>query len=55
MKEKKINIRWLRVATALGPRFKDLKFLSRHDTAEVWCSVSALLRERQRERPAHPE
>ena len=53
--KKKINITWLRVATALDPRFKGLKCLSRPDRAEVWCSVSALLRERQRERLAHPE
>jgi len=31
----KTNIAWLRVATALDPRFKDLQCLSRPDRAEV--------------------
>ncbi|KAJ4933403.1 hypothetical protein JOQ06_030234 [Pogonophryne albipinna] len=48
----KTNIAWLRVATALDPRFKDLKCLSRPDRAEVWRSITALLRG---ERPAQPE
>ena len=48
----KTNIAWLRVATALDPRFKDLKCLSRPDRAEVWHSITALLRG---ERPAQPE
>ncbi|KAL3041359.1 hypothetical protein OYC64_019541 [Pagothenia borchgrevinki] len=48
----KTNIAWLRVVTALDPRFKDLKCLSRPDRAEVWHSITALLRG---ERPAQPE
>lgn len=51
--KEKTNIMWLRVATALDPRFKGLKCLSRADRAEVWRLISALLRERQR--PAQPE
>ncbi|XP_019219017.1 uncharacterized protein LOC109203771 [Oreochromis niloticus] len=51
--KEKTNIMWLRVATALDPRFKGLKCLSRPDRAEVWRLISALLRERQR--PAQPE
>nr|XP_055040804.1 E3 SUMO-protein ligase ZBED1-like [Misgurnus anguillicaudatus] len=56
----KTNITWLRVATALDPRFKDLKCLSRADRAEVWSSICALLRERgdglaQRDKPVLAE
>lgn len=51
-RKEKTNITWLRIATALDPRFKDLKCLCRPDRAEVWSSISALLRE---ERPAQPE
>ncbi|KAL3983475.1 transcription elongation factor SPT4 [Sarotherodon galilaeus] len=54
-RKEKTNIIWLRVATALDPRFKDLKCLRRPDRAEVWRLISALLRERERQRPAQPE
>jgi len=30
------NLQWLKVATALDPRFKDLKCLSRSEREEVW-------------------
>ncbi|KAM3850330.1 E3 SUMO-protein ligase ZBED1-like, partial [Diretmus argenteus] len=48
----KTNLPWLKVATALDPRFKDLKCLSKPDRAEVWRSITDLLRE---ERPAQQE
>ena len=51
-RKEKTNITWLKVATALDPRFKDLKCLSKPDRAEVWRSISALLREK---RPAQPD
>ncbi|XP_035469698.2 E3 SUMO-protein ligase ZBED1-like [Scophthalmus maximus] len=54
-RKEKTNITWLRVATALDPRFKDLKCLSKPDRAEVWGTVRALLREREMERPAQPD
>nr|XP_054591163.1 E3 SUMO-protein ligase ZBED1-like [Nothobranchius furzeri] len=49
----KANITWLKVATALDPRFKDLKCLSKPERVEVWRLITALLRERQA--PAQPE
>ncbi|XP_033933242.1 E3 SUMO-protein ligase ZBED1-like [Pseudochaenichthys georgianus] len=38
-----LNHGWLRVATALDPRFKDLKCLPRGERGGVWTSVEALL------------
>ncbi|XP_060792633.1 E3 SUMO-protein ligase ZBED1-like [Neoarius graeffei] len=43
--KEKLNITWLRVATALDPRFKDLKCLSKPDRVLVWDSIHALLQE----------
>ncbi|XP_077065477.1 E3 SUMO-protein ligase ZBED1-like [Siphateles boraxobius] len=54
-RKEKINITWLRVATALDPRFKDLKCLSKPDRAEVWGTIHALLQEIERKRPAQPD
>ncbi|KAL2088070.1 hypothetical protein ACEWY4_012284 [Coilia grayii] len=48
----KLNIAWLRVATALDPRFKDLKCLSRPDRVVVWDFIRDLLRQQETERPA---
>lgn len=39
-----LNNEWLRMATALDPRFKDLKCLPRGEREGVWTSVEALLR-----------
>ncbi|XP_076121576.1 E3 SUMO-protein ligase ZBED1-like [Alosa pseudoharengus] len=39
-----LNHGWLRVATALDPRFKDLKCLPRGERGGVWTSIEALLR-----------
>ncbi|RXN07812.1 zinc finger BED domain-containing 1-like protein [Labeo rohita] len=39
-----LNHGWLRVATALDPRFKDLKCLPRAEGEGVWTSIEALLR-----------
>ncbi|XP_038160303.1 E3 SUMO-protein ligase ZBED1-like [Cyprinodon tularosa] len=41
----KFNTTWLRIATALDPRFKDLKCLSKPDRVHVWDSICTLLRE----------
>ncbi|XP_059190842.1 E3 SUMO-protein ligase ZBED1-like [Centropristis striata] len=51
--KEKTNITWLRVGTALDPRFKDLKCLSKPDRTEVWGTICALLQEM--ERPAQPD
>ncbi|XP_053179676.1 E3 SUMO-protein ligase ZBED1-like [Scomber japonicus] len=48
----KTNMEWLKVATALDPRFKDLKSLNKADRAGVWRSITALLRGIS---PAQPE
>ena len=46
----------IRLATALDPRFKDLKCLPRGEREEVWKSVAALLRdEHGSTTPAHTE
>ncbi|XP_015463706.3 E3 SUMO-protein ligase ZBED1 [Astyanax mexicanus] len=40
-----INNRWLRIASALDPRFKDLKFLPKGEREEVWTRLEVLLQE----------
>ncbi|KAF1380226.1 hypothetical protein PFLUV_G00184640 [Perca fluviatilis] len=45
----KINLEWLKVATALDPRFKDLKCLPRAEREPVWAKLSELVK---REEPA---
>ncbi|KAE8278058.1 hypothetical protein D5F01_LYC23873 [Larimichthys crocea] len=40
-----INIRWLKVATALDPRFKDLKSLHKNERDEVWTWIEEMLRQ----------
>lgn len=37
------NLTWLKIATVIDPRFKDLKCLSKDERNEVWTSVSKLL------------
>ncbi|XP_003442878.1 zinc finger BED domain-containing protein 1 [Oreochromis niloticus] len=37
------NLTWLKIATALDPRFKDLKCLSKDERREVWASVHDLV------------
>ncbi|XP_048844730.1 E3 SUMO-protein ligase ZBED1-like [Brienomyrus brachyistius] len=34
-----LNLPWLKIATALDPRFKDLKCLPRSEREEVWVSI----------------
>ena len=53
-RKEKTNTTWLRVASALDPRFKDLKCLSRADRAEVWSSVCALLKREGLAQPDKP-
>ncbi|XP_046907209.1 E3 SUMO-protein ligase ZBED1-like [Hypomesus transpacificus] len=47
-RKEKTNITWLRVATALDPRFKDLKCLGKPHRAKVWDAIRALLLEMER-------
>lgn len=56
-RKEKTNITWLRVATALDPRFKDLKSLSKPDRGQVWDSINALLlnMEKEKEKPTQPD
>ncbi|XP_070761682.1 E3 SUMO-protein ligase ZBED1-like [Enoplosus armatus] len=42
-----LNHEWLKMATVLDPRFKDLKCLARGERAEVWTSLEALLQEQR--------
>ncbi|KAK7933666.1 hypothetical protein WMY93_004562 [Mugilogobius chulae] len=44
-RKQNLNLAWLKVATALDPRFKDLKCLPRPERGEVWQTVSTMLRE----------
>ncbi|KAJ8375317.1 hypothetical protein SKAU_G00058970 [Synaphobranchus kaupii] len=39
-----INNRWLKVATALDPRFKDLKSIHKNERDEVWTWIEEMLR-----------
>lgn len=39
------NVTYLKIATVLDPRFKDLKCLPRAERGEVWASVTNLLKE----------
>uniref|UniRef100_A0A3Q3AW85 Zinc finger BED domain-containing protein 1-like n=1 Tax=Kryptolebias marmoratus TaxID=37003 RepID=A0A3Q3AW85_KRYMA len=39
------NLTWLKNATALDPRFKDLKCLPKSERGEVWSSLNNLLKE----------
>ncbi|XP_048014184.1 E3 SUMO-protein ligase ZBED1 [Megalobrama amblycephala] len=39
-----INLEWLKVATALDPRFKDLKCLPRAEREPVWAKLSELVK-----------
>lgn len=49
-----LNHGWLRLATALDPRFKALKCLPRGEREGVWTSVEALLREEPDRAPPEP-
>ncbi|XP_061892294.1 E3 SUMO-protein ligase ZBED1-like [Entelurus aequoreus] len=46
------NNAWLKIATALDPRFKDLKSVPKADREEVWTKLGGLLRESPG-RPSH--
>ena len=41
-----INNRWLKIASALDPRLKDLKFLPRGERDELWVSLQVLLQKK---------
>ncbi|XP_053718509.1 E3 SUMO-protein ligase ZBED1-like isoform X2 [Synchiropus splendidus] len=49
-----MNIRWLKVATALDPRFKDFKSLHKNERDEVWTWIDEMLR-RSEAGPAPPQ
>ncbi|XP_068197082.1 E3 SUMO-protein ligase ZBED1-like [Antennarius striatus] len=49
-----INKRWLKVATALDPRFKDLRSIHRKERDEVWTWIEEMLRGSKAE-PAAPQ
>ncbi|XP_030247727.1 zinc finger BED domain-containing protein 1-like [Sparus aurata] len=47
------NLPWLKIATALDPRFKDLKCQPKDERSEVWASVSNLVMgERSAQQPS---
>ncbi|XP_028425734.1 zinc finger BED domain-containing protein 1-like [Perca flavescens] len=47
------NLTWLKIATTLDPRFKDLKCLPKAERSEVWASISNLVvGERPRQQPS---
>ncbi|XP_031723827.1 zinc finger BED domain-containing protein 1-like [Anarrhichthys ocellatus] len=46
-REENANIAYLKIATALDPRFKDLKCVPRAERAEVWASVTNLVKEQR--------
>ncbi|KAL7888777.1 hypothetical protein AOLI_G00037510 [Acnodon oligacanthus] len=37
------NVTWLKIATALDPRFKDLKCLPKDEKSETWASLHNLM------------
>jgi len=39
------NLTWLKMATVLDPRFKDLKCLPKDERDELWTSISSLVKE----------
>uniref|UniRef100_A0AAV2KZQ0 HAT C-terminal dimerisation domain-containing protein n=1 Tax=Knipowitschia caucasica TaxID=637954 RepID=A0AAV2KZQ0_KNICA len=43
-RREKINLEWLKVATTLDPRFKDLKCLPRAERELVWAKLSELVK-----------
>ena len=44
-RQENTNNEWLKIATALDPRFKDLKSLPKSDRPEVWTTLERLLQE----------
>lgn len=44
-RQENINNAWLKLATALDPRFKDLKSLPKSEREEVWTSLGGMLYE----------
>lgn len=48
------NLTWLKIATALDPRFKDLKCLPKDERSEVWASVRDLVMGKTHGHNNHP-
>ncbi|XP_062854826.1 E3 SUMO-protein ligase ZBED1-like [Trichomycterus rosablanca] len=44
-RKEKTNSTWLKISTALDPRFKDLKCLHRFERAEVWALIAGIMKE----------
>lgn len=44
-RKEKTNCTWLKISTALDPRFKDLKCLHRSERAEVWALIAGIIKE----------
>ncbi|CAL8234820.1 unnamed protein product, partial [Arctogadus glacialis] len=44
-RQEKTNNLWLKLATALDPRFKDLKTLPKSEREEVWTTLGGMLHE----------
>ncbi|KAL7889793.1 hypothetical protein AOLI_G00020510 [Acnodon oligacanthus] len=44
-RKEKTNSTWLKISTALDPRFKHLKCLHRFERAEVWALIAGIMRE----------
>ncbi|XP_051815909.1 E3 SUMO-protein ligase ZBED1-like [Acanthochromis polyacanthus] len=49
------NLAWLKLATALDPRFKDLKCLPKTERGDVWNSIADLLKEKEKPKAPSPE
>ncbi|AWP19547.1 putative zinc finger BED domain-containing protein 1-like [Scophthalmus maximus] len=45
------NSTWLKISTALDPRFKDLKCLHRSERAELWALFAGILKEMLPQQP----
>uniref|UniRef100_A0AAV2K542 HAT C-terminal dimerisation domain-containing protein n=1 Tax=Knipowitschia caucasica TaxID=637954 RepID=A0AAV2K542_KNICA len=45
-RQEHLNHAWLKIATALDPRFKDLKSLPKTERDEVWTTLGAMVREK---------
>ncbi|KAL7868435.1 hypothetical protein SRHO_G00098190 [Serrasalmus rhombeus] len=43
--KEKTSSTWLKISTALDPRFKDLKCLHRSERDEVWALIAGIMRE----------
>ncbi|XP_051797253.1 E3 SUMO-protein ligase ZBED1-like [Acanthochromis polyacanthus] len=54
-RQQKINQEWLKIATALDPRFKDLKSLPKTEREGVWTTLGGMLRDESPRRSQQTE